>query len=188
MKKNKKESKAEDELQEDLQDLRETLQEDEAEQEKEEEGPQIEIIDTPESKLQAMTDKYHRSLAEFDNFRKRTTKEMAARYDDGVRGTAEKLLPLIDNFERALNAHPDKEDSFYQGVAMIARQFDDTLHSMGVEVIAAMPGDDFDTNYHNAVAHGEDENFGPNQISDVLQKGYIHKDKVIRYSMVKVVN
>jgi len=147
-----------------------------------------EVLDAPESKTDEMLDRYQRTLAEFDNYRKRTTKEMFAKYDDGVRSACERLLPLLDNFERALNAHDNKEDRFYQGVAMIARQLDDTLAGLGVEPIALEPGDVFDPNFHNAVAHVEDENLGQSQVAAVLQKGYKHKDKVIRYSMVKVAN
>jgi len=150
-----------------------------------------EIIDSPESKYNEMLDKYQRSLAEFDNYRKRTIKEMSARYDDGIRHACEKLLPMADNFERALNAHENlsqKNDSFYQGVAMIARQLEAVFTELGAEPIELEPGDGFDPNFHNAVAHVTDENFGPNQVAGVLQKGYIHKDKVLRYSMVKVAN
>lgn len=147
------------------------------------ETPEVEVLDTPD-----FQDRYQRTLAEFDNFRKRTTKEMAARYDDGIRAACEKLLPIIDNFDRALMAHEDKEDTFYKGVAMIAKQFDNTLSEMGVEPIALEPGNNFDPNLHNAVAHVEDDNFGQNEVVDVLQKGYIHKGKVIRHSMVRVAN
>jgi len=135
-------------------------------------------------------DRYTRTLAEFDNFRKRSIKEKAAQYDDGIKATAEKLLPVVDNFERAMlsgeSTHAD--DTFYQGIALIARQFTQTLQDLHIEEIPAKPGDDFDTAIHYAVAHGEDENFGTNQVAQVLQKGYMHKDKVLRYSMVKVVN
>ena len=153
----------------------------------------VEVLDAPdpdnfEAKYNETLDRYQRTLAEFDNFRKRTTKEMASRYDDGIRATCEKLLPIIDNFERALNAHENKEDSFYQGVAMIAKQFDNTLSELGIEPIYIEPDTTFDPNLHNAVAHVEDEAFGQNVIMDVLQKGYIHKDKVIRHSMVRVAN
>ena len=155
----------------------------------EDESSTPEVLDAPEKDhASEFKDKYLRAVAEFDNYRKRTTKEMAARYDDGMRGTCEKLLPLVDNLERALDAQEDKEDSFYKGVAMIARQLEGILLELGVEPIALAPGDGFDPDYHNAVAHGEDENFGPSQVSDILQKGYMHKDKVLRYSMVKVVN
>jgi len=135
-------------------------------------------------------DRYTRNLAEFDNFRKRTVKEKAAQYDDGLRAAAEKLLPLIDNFERAMasgeKTHAD--DSFYQGIGLIARQFTTYLTDQGITEIPADPGTDFDPNLHNAVAHTEDANFGANQITDVLQKGYIHKEKVLRHSMVRVPN
>jgi len=159
-------------------------------QDLQEDQPELEILDAPQqdSKYNDMLDKYQRCLAEFDNYRKRTIKEMSARYDDGIRAACENLLPMVDNFERALDAHEDKENNFYQGVAMIARQFDGILNALGVEAIALEPGDKFDPNFHNAVAHVEDENFGQNEIADILQKGYAHKGKVIRHSMVRVAN
>ncbi|MCL1862018.1 MAG: nucleotide exchange factor GrpE [Defluviitaleaceae bacterium] len=134
-------------------------------------------------------DKYQRTLAEFDNYRKRTIKELAARYDDGTRATCEKLLPIIDNFERALAAHPDKDDTFYKGIEMIARQFDTTLEELGVKPIPIETGTTaFDANMHYAVAHIEDESLGENTITEILQNGYIHKERVIRPAMVKVAN
>jgi molecular chaperone GrpE len=155
-----------------------------------------EIIDPPEKTDNFETlyketlDRYTRTLAEFDNFRKRTIKEKAVQYDDGVRTTAEKLLPVVDNFERAMAAgeatHAD--DTFYQGIALIARQFIQALEGIGVTRLPTMPGDDFNTDYHNAVAHVEDDNFGPSQVAVVLQKGYEYKGKVIRHDMVKVAN
>ncbi|MCL2357810.1 MAG: nucleotide exchange factor GrpE [Defluviitaleaceae bacterium] len=135
-----------------------------------------------------MTDKYRRCLAEFDNFRKRTTKEMAVRYDDGVRAACEKLLPITDNFERALATHADKNDNFFKGIEMIARQFENTFNELGVKEIPAEPGTVFDTNLHYAVSHIADEKLGENQISALMQKGYTHKDKVIRHAMVQVAN
>ena len=143
---------------------------------------------SPDSKLNEALDRYQRTLAEFDNYRKRTAKEMIVRYDDGLRAACEKLLPLADNFERALAACEDKSNSLYQGVSMIARQFDSILTDLGAEHIDLEPGDQFDPNFHNAVAHIEDENFGENEIADVLQRGYMHKDKVIRHSVVRVAN
>lgn len=155
----------------------------------------VEVVDappeTPEEtdKTAELLDKYQRSLAEFDNYRKRTTKELAARYDDGTRATCEKLLPIIDNFERALAAHPDKEDTFYKGIEMIARQFDTTLEELGIKPIQIETGTTlFDANRHYAVAHTEDETLPENTITEVLQKGYIHKERVIRPTMVKVAN
>ncbi|MCL2527120.1 MAG: nucleotide exchange factor GrpE [Defluviitaleaceae bacterium] len=141
-----------------------------------------------ETQLNQAQDQYKRTLAEFDNYRKRTIKEMAARYEDGQRAAADKLLPIIDNFERALNASENKEDNFYQGIALIARQFENVLSDIGIEQIAAEPGTAFDHNLHHAVAHVEDEAYGQNEIVDVLQKGYKHRDKVLRPSMVKVAN
>jgi len=135
-------------------------------------------------------DRYLRTMAEFENFRKRSIKEKATQYDEGLRAAAEKLLPLIDNFERAMasGATTHAEDSFYQGIALIARQFTTYLTDQGITEIPADPGTDFDPLLHNAVAHTEDANFGQNQITDVLQKGYIHKEKVLRHSMVRVAN
>ena len=133
-------------------------------------------------------DRYQRNLAEFDNFRKRTAKEMATRYDDGLRSAAEKLLPIIDNFDRAMAASENKEDNFYQGIALIARQFDGMLSDIGVEPLADEPGSDFDHNIHHAVARIEDDAYGQNVIVEVLQKGYKHKDRVLRPSMVKTAN
>jgi len=139
-------------------------------------------------KLSEMTDRYQRSLAEFDNFRKRTAKELSTRYDDGVRAACEKLLPIVDNFERALAAHDNKEDKFFAGVEMIARQLEGVLGEMGVTPIQTETGAVFDTALHYAVAHVEDAELGENAIADVLQKGYMHKERVIRPVMVKVAN
>jgi len=151
--------------------------------------PVPEVIDLESNaKYNEMLDRYQRCLAEFDNYRKRTTKEMAARYDDGLRAACDKLLPIVDNFERAMAAHDNPEDTFFQGVALIARQFDNMLSDLGVQSIATEPGDPFDTNLHHAVAHTEDENFNQNSVAMVLQKGYTHKDRVLRYAMVKVAN
>jgi len=153
---------------------------------------EVEIIETaeptPEQKYADLFDRYQRSLAEFDNFRKRMIKEKAARYDDGVRETAEKILPVADNIERALNSVEPSEDKFYQGVVMIARQFETFLSGLGVEEIEAGQGTQFNHNLHFAVAHAEDESFGENEIIEVLQKGYRHKEKIIRPSMVRVAN
>ena len=148
-----------------------------------------EVIETDYATLYNQAqDRYARTLAEFDNFRKRTTKEMAARYEDGVRAAAEKLLPIVDNFERAMSASENKEDNFYQGIALIARQFDNVLADIGVEPITDGVGSNFDHNIHHAVAHIEDEDLGQNVVAEVLQRGYLHRDKVLRPSMVKVAN
>ena len=136
---------------------------------------------------QELLDRYQRSLAEFDNFRKRTLKEKAGAYDSGVQDTVEKLLPILDNFDRALAASEDKEDTFYQGIAMISRQLTGCLVDLGVETIGGR-GVAFDPNLHYAVAHVEDPEYGSNEVIDELQKGYTYKGKVIRPSMVRVAN
>ncbi|NLM12850.1 MAG: nucleotide exchange factor GrpE [Epulopiscium sp.] len=142
-----------------------------------------------EKEYDELKDRLQRTMAEFDNFRKRTIKEKAVLYDDGIRSAVEQILPVIDNFERALSAaqKDDNSNSFLQGMEMIYRQFKDILTSMGVEEIKAV-GETFNPNLHNAVTHIEDEAFGENEIVEEFQKGYIFKDKVIRYSMVKVAN
>lgn len=135
-------------------------------------------------------DKYQRCLAEFDNFRKRTAKEKASMYDDGVRDTVEKLLMVVDNLERAVTAQAGKaeeNDGFFKGVEMTLKQFQEVLHGLGVEEIKAL-GEQFDPNFHAAVAHEDDESYGENEIILEMLKGYKYKDKVIRHSMVKVAN
>ena len=141
-----------------------------------------------EQKYNELYDRYQRSLAEFDNFRKRTNKEKATMYDEGIRDAVEKLLPIIDNFYRALNSVENKEDKFYQGIEMIARQIDAYTEDLGVEEIEANKGDEFNHNMHFAVAHIKDDEYGESVIIEELQKGYKHKDKVLRPSMVRVAN
>lgn len=140
-----------------------------------------------EEKAKESFDKYLRQVAEFDNYRKRTTAEKAAMYSNGVRDTVEKLLPVVDNFERAVNSATDTEDPLYTGVLMILKQLRDVLTELGVEEIPA-EGEPFDPNYHNAVMHIDDENCDDNVVVEVFQKGYKLGDKVIRHSMVKVAN
>jgi len=154
-----------------------------------EEAEEIEILDAPPNeKYDEMVDKYRRCLAEFDNYRKRTVKEMSSRYDDGIRAVCEKLLPIVDNFDRALSSCDNKDDNFFKGIEMIARQFDSMLEELGVKSIVTEQGGTFDANLHYAVAHTKDENFGENQIAEILQKGYIHKERILRPVMVKVAN
>lgn len=148
---------------------------------------EVESEEAGESKAyNELLDRYQRTLAEYDNFRKRTLKEKAASYDNGVGDAIEKLLPTLDNFDRALSAsESNKDDTFYQGVSMIARQLQEYLKDLGVENIE---GGEFDPNLHFAVAHVEDEQYGQNEIIEVLQKGYTYKGRVIRPSMVRVAN
>ncbi|WP_313528878.1 nucleotide exchange factor GrpE [Anaerotignum sp.] len=157
----------------------------------------VEVLDETAEKIAKLEqqaaenfDKYQRSLAEFDNFRKRTAREKATMYDDGVRDTVEKLLMVVDNLERAVAAQEGKveeNDGFFKGVQMTLKQFQDVLHSLGVEEIKAL-GEQFDPNLHAAVAHEDDDNYGENEVILEMLKGYKYKDKVIRHSMVKVAN
>ena len=176
--------------------LKEELSEETAE-ETVETVEEVEVIDEKEKKIAEAEakaaeylDKYQRLMAEFYNFRERTTKEKANMYNDGARDTVEKLLPVIDNLERAVSAQKDKvgeDDGFYKGVDMILKSFMEILKGMGVEEIPAV-GEKFDPNVHAAVSHIEDDNFGENEISVVMLKGYKFKDKVLRHSMVQVAN
>ncbi|MEA4815888.1 MAG: nucleotide exchange factor GrpE [Lachnospiraceae bacterium] len=134
-------------------------------------------------------DKYQRCLAEFDNFRKRTSKEKAGMYDEGVKDTLLKLLSVMDNLDRAILSREakDEEDSFLTGVKMILKQLKEIFASMDVTEIKAV-GEKFDPAYHEAVAHEENEEYGENEIVFEMLKGYMYKDKVLRHSMVKVAN
>jgi molecular chaperone GrpE len=140
-----------------------------------------------EDKAKESFDKYLRQVAEFDNYRKRTTAEKASMYSNGVRDTVEKLLPIIDNFERAVSSTEDKDNTLYTGVEMILKQLREMLTALGVEEILA-EGEPFDPNLHNAVMHIDDESCDTNVVVEVFQKGYKMGDKVIRHSMVKVAN
>ena len=134
-----------------------------------------------------LTDRLQRTMADFDNFRKRTQKERIGMHDDGVRYTIEKLLPVLDNFERAMDAS-SAEDSFAVGMQMILKQFTSTLKDdIGASEIPAI-NESFNPELHFAVSHIDDKQFGANEIIEVLQKGYKYKEKVIRPSMVRVAN
>ena len=139
-----------------------------------------------EQQIEELTDRLKRSMAEFDNFRKRTEKEKASMYVIGARDIVEKILPIVDNFERGLAQAPE-EDAFADGMKMIYKQLMTALDEMGVKAIETV-GKEFDPNLHNAVMHVEDENVGENIIVEEFQKGYTYKDFVVRHSMVKVAN
>ena len=145
--------------------------------------------DAKDQKIEELTDKYKRLFAEFDNYRKRTDAEKSSMYADGQRSILEKILPIIDNFERAAGNVPEdlKDSAYAQGIEKVCRSSIDTLKALGVEPIEAV-GQSFDANLHNAVMHIEDEEHGENEIVEEFQRGYKYKDKVIRYSMVKVAN
>ena len=136
-----------------------------------------------------LTDRLKRSMAEFDNFRKRSEKEKATMFDMGARSIAEKILPVVDNFERAMVAAPKEGDgkAFADGITMIYNQLKKTLEDLGVKPIDCV-GQPFDPNFHNAVMHIEDESLGENVVAEELLKGYMYKDSVLRHSMVKVAN
>lgn len=136
-----------------------------------------------------LTDRLKRSMAEFDNFRKRSEKEKATMFDMGVGSIAEKILPVVDNFERAMAAAPKEGDgkAFAEGIEMIYNQLKKTLEDLGVKPIDCV-GQPFDPNFHNAVMHVEDESLGENVVAEELLKGYMYKDSVLRHSMVKVAN
>ncbi|MDO4273106.1 MAG: nucleotide exchange factor GrpE [Eubacteriales bacterium] len=142
--------------------------------------------DKKDQQIEDLTDRLRRSMAEFDNFRKRTEKEKASMYIIGAREIVEKILPVVDNFERGLTQAPE-DDAFAEGMKMIYKQLMTTLDELGVKPIEAV-GKEFDPNFHNAVMHVEDEDAGDNMVVEELQKGYTYKDFVVRHSMVKVAN
>lgn len=145
--------------------------------------------DKKDEKIEELTDRLTRQMAEFDNFRKRTEKEKAAMFEMGARDILEKILPVVDNFERGLAAIPEeaKGGSFATGMEMIYKQLMKMLEDAGVTPIEAV-GKEFDPNFHNAVMHVEDENLGENVVAAELQKGYMYRSTVIRHSMVQVAN
>ena len=139
-----------------------------------------------EQKYNDVNEKYMRTLAEYDNYRKRTIKEKETIYPEAKAIVIEKILPVVDNFNRALESAENK-DAFYEGIVMLKKQLDDTLASLGVEEIKAV-GEEFNPELHNAVMHIDDEAQGENVVVEEFQKGYKIGDRVIRHSMVKVAN
>ena len=139
-----------------------------------------------EQQVEELTDRLKRSMAEFDNYRKRTEKEKSSMYIIGARDIVEKMLPIVDNFERGLAQAPE-DDPFAEGMKMIYKQMMTAFDEMGVKPIEAV-GKEFDPNLHNAVMHVEDESVGENIVVEEFQKGYTYKDFVVRHSMVKVAN
>ena len=145
--------------------------------------------DKKDKQIGELNDKYRRLFAEFDNYRKRTEVEKTGMFGEGEKTVLLKVLPLIDNFERALQNVPEeeKDSAFVDGIEKIYRSFLDLMKGLGVEPIEAV-GKEFDANLHNAVMHVEDEEAGENTVVEEFQKGYMFRDKVLRYSMVKVAN
>ena len=145
--------------------------------------------DKKDEKIEELTDRVTRQMAEFDNFRKRSEKEKSQMYEIGAKDIIEKILPVVDNFERGLDAvkEEEKEDPFVQGMEKVYKHLVTTLEGIEVKPIEAV-GQPFDPNFHNAVMHVEDENFGENIVAEEFQKGYTYRDSVVRHSMVKVAN
>ena len=145
--------------------------------------------DKKDEKIEELTDRLTRQMAEFDNFRKRTDKEKSQMYEIGAKDIIEKILPVVDNFERGIAAVPEEEKSnpFAEGMEKIYKQLMTTLEEIGVKPIEAV-GQEFDPDFHNAVMHVEDEEVGENIITEEFQKGYLYRDSVVRHSMVKVAN
>lgn len=145
--------------------------------------------DKKDEKIEELTDRLTRQMAEFDNFRKRTDKEKSQMYEIGAKDIIEKILPVVDNFERGLDAasEEEKENPFVQGMDKIYKQLMTTLEEIGVKPIEAV-GQEFNPDFHNAVMHVDDESLGENTVTEEFQKGYMYRDSVVRHSMVKVAN
>lgn len=145
--------------------------------------------DPRDEKIEELTDRVKRQMAEFENFRKRTEKEKSSMYEMGARDIIERILPVVDNFERGLASIPEeaKATPFADGMEKIYKQFQKTLEEAGVKAIEAV-GQEFDPNFHNAVMHVDDESLGENVVAEELLKGYMYRDTVVRHSMVKVAN
>ncbi|MEE0811189.1 nucleotide exchange factor GrpE [Blautia sp.] len=145
--------------------------------------------DKKDEKIEELTDRVKRQMAEFDNFRKRTEKEKASMYQIGAREVIEKILPVVDNFERGLATVPEEDatNPYAEGLEKIYKQLMTVLDELGVKAIEAV-GQEFNPDFHNAVMHVEDEDAGENVVVEEFQKGYLYKEQVVRHSMVKVAN
>ena len=145
--------------------------------------------DKKDEKIEELTDRLTRQMAEFDNFRKRTDKEKSQMYEIGAKDIINKILPVVDNFERGLAAVPEEEkkNPILEGMEKVYKQLMTTLEEIGVKPIEAV-GQEFNPDFHNAVMHVEDEELGENIIAEEFQKGYTYHDSVVRHSMVKVAN
>lgn len=145
--------------------------------------------DKKDEQITELTDRLMRQMAEFDNFRKRTEREKAQMFEIGAKDIIEKILPVVDNFERGFAGLSEEElaTPFAQGMDKVYKQMVSTLEAAGVKPIEAV-GKEFDPNLHNAVMHEDNEEFGENIISEEFIKGYTYRDSVVRHSMVKVAN
>lgn len=156
---------------------------------KEKKKEEKEKKDKKDEEIADLKDRVTRQMAEFENFRKRTEKEKSQMFEVGVKTMVEKILPVVDNFERGLAQVPEdkKNDSFVEGMNMIYKQMMTAFDEIGVKPIEAV-GKEFDPNLHNAVMHVDDDTLPENSIVEEFQKGYIYHDQVVRHSMVKVAN
>jgi len=156
---------------------------------KEKKKEEKEKKDKKDEQIEELKDRVTRQMAEFENFRKRTEKEKSQMFEVGVKTMVEKILPVVDNFERGLAQVPEdkKDDSFVEGMNMIYKQMMTAFDEIGVKPIEAV-GKEFDPNLHNAVMHVDDDTLPDNSIVEEFQKGYIYHDQVVRHSMVKVAN
>ncbi len=144
--------------------------------------------DKKDEEIENLTDRLKRQMAEFENFRKRTDKEKGQMFDMGARTIVEKILPVIDNFERGLASVPEEnqDDPFVSGMQMVYKQLMTELEAAGVKAIECA-GEEFNPDFHNAVMQVESEELESGTIAQELQKGYMYKDSVVRHSMVSVV-
>lgn len=142
-----------------------------------------------EEKIAELEDARMRQLAEFENFRKRSEKEKSQMFEIGAKSVVEKILPVIDNFERGLASMPEEEKGkpFADGIELVYKQMLGALDEIGVKPIEAV-GQEFDPNFHNAVMTVESEDMESGTVAEELQKGYMYQDSVVRHSMVKVVS
>lgn len=174
--------------------VKEAGPEEKAKEEKDADGKEKKKIfkkkkDKKDEQIEALTDQVKRQMAEFDNFRKRTEKEKSSMYEMGARSVVEKILPVIDNFERGLDTVPEdeKESPFTEGMRMIYKQLMTELENIGVKPIEAL-GTEFNPDFHNAVMQVESEEYESGYVAQELQKGYMYRDSVVRHSMVAVVS
>lgn len=174
---------------EETQEAAEETSETEADAKNEKKGFFKKKKDKKDEQIEELNDRLKRNMAEFDNFRKRTEKEKAAMFEVGAKSVIEKILPVVDNFERgfATVAEEEKEAPFVQGMDKTYKQLMKVLEDLEVLPIEAV-GKEFDPAFHNAVMHVDDENVGDNVVVEEFQKGYTYRGSVVRFSMVKVAN
>ncbi len=184
------ETKAEDTAEtENAQDAEETSEETETKEKKDGIFGKKKKKDKKDEQIEDLNDRLRRQMAEFDNFRKRSEKEKSQMFDMGARSIIEKVLPVVDNFERGLAAVPEeqKDDAFVTGMDKVYKQMMTEFDSIGVKPIEAV-GQEFNPDLHNAVMQVESEEYEPGVVAQELQKGYMYKDTVVRHSMVAVVS